>query len=71
MLGEDHRFTTKVLLKDPQTLVLVGGGDVLLGSGKDSTAVSGRAGLETLAAQAAKEILKAQAAGRLGSELVA
>ncbi|MFF5792770.1 D-alanyl-D-alanine carboxypeptidase/D-alanyl-D-alanine-endopeptidase [Paeniglutamicibacter sp. NPDC012692] len=69
VLGEDHRFTTKVLLKDPQTLVLVGGGDVLLGSGKDSTAVSGRAGLETLAAQAAKEILKEQAAGRLGPDL--
>ncbi|MBP2388323.1 D-alanyl-D-alanine carboxypeptidase/D-alanyl-D-alanine endopeptidase [Paeniglutamicibacter kerguelensis] len=69
VLGEDHRFTTKVLLKDPQTLVLVGGGDVLLGSGKDSTAVSGRAGLETLAARAAKEILKAQAAGQLGPDL--
>ena len=70
VLGEGHRFTTRVLLKDPQTLVLVGGGDVLLGSGKDSTAVSGRAGLQSLADEAAKAIHKARAAGLLGPDLV-
>ena len=48
-IGEDHRFTTKAVLKDPNTVVLVGGGDVLLGAGTDSASVSGRAGLGTLA----------------------
>lgn len=69
VLGEDHTFTTKVLLKDPQTLVLVGGGDVLLGAGKDAASVSGRAGLETLAAATAREIRRMHAAGALGPEL--
>lgn len=69
VLGEDHRFSTKVLLKDQKTVVLVGGGDVLLGTGKNSTSVSGRAGLQTLALAAAKEIQAAQATGALGHEL--
>ncbi|MGL3807355.1 D-alanyl-D-alanine carboxypeptidase/D-alanyl-D-alanine endopeptidase [Paeniglutamicibacter sp. R2-26] len=69
VLGEEHQFSTRVLLKDPHTLVLVGGGDVLLGSGKGSATVSGRAGLETLAEETAREILKAQAAGGSGEEL--
>lgn len=69
VLGEEHRFTTKVLLKDPTTLVLVGGGDVLLGTGKGSTSVSGRAGLQTLAEATAKKIVEAQAAGKLSAGL--
>lgn len=69
VLGEDHRFDTNVLLKDPSTLVLQGGGDVLLGSGKGSDAISGRAGLQSLAGAAAKEILAARAEGKLGDVL--
>lgn len=69
ILGEDHKFTTKVMLKDPHTLVLVGGGDVLLGTGTESQAVSGRAGLRTLAQSTAKAILTAQANGEIDKNL--
>ncbi|MBB5512720.1 D-alanyl-D-alanine carboxypeptidase/D-alanyl-D-alanine-endopeptidase (penicillin-binding protein 4) [Neomicrococcus aestuarii] len=44
-----HRFATTTLLGADGTVYLRGGGDVLLGSGENSTAVSGRAGLASLA----------------------
>lgn len=68
-LGEDHRFTTKTLLTGTDTVVLVGGGDVLLGTGKNSGAVSGRASLDTLAQDTAKALEKAQTAGTVGNKL--
>ncbi|WP_411734528.1 D-alanyl-D-alanine carboxypeptidase/D-alanyl-D-alanine-endopeptidase [Paeniglutamicibacter sp.] len=66
VIGEEHRFTTKAVLRDPNTVVLVGGGDVLLGAGTGSEAASGRAGLETLARLAATALLDAHAAGETG-----
>lgn len=69
ILGEEHRFTTKVMLKDANTVVLVGGGDVLLGAGAGSKAISGRAGLGTLAGEAAQAILEAQSAGEIGKNI--
>ncbi|UXM91880.1 D-alanyl-D-alanine carboxypeptidase/D-alanyl-D-alanine-endopeptidase [Paenarthrobacter sp. JL.01a] len=50
-LGPESRFTTRVLGSDkPSTVVLTGGGDVLLGaSGSDRAAVLGHAGLASLA----------------------
>ncbi|EMR00011.1 D-alanyl-D-alanine carboxypeptidase/D-alanyl-D-alanine endopeptidase [Paeniglutamicibacter gangotriensis] len=68
-LGEEHRFTTKTLLTGTDTVVLVGGGDVLLGTGKDSGAVSGRASLDTLAQDTAKALEEAQTAGTVGNKL--
>lgn len=48
-LGADKQFTTRVMLAD-STVYLVGGGDVLLGTGpSDPEAVNGRVGLQTLA----------------------
>ncbi|MEV7662844.1 D-alanyl-D-alanine carboxypeptidase/D-alanyl-D-alanine-endopeptidase [Paenarthrobacter sp. NPDC089316] len=54
-LGPESRFTTRVLGSDnPSTVVLTGGGDVLLGvSASDPSAVLGHAGLATLAAETA------------------
>lgn len=69
VFGEGHRFTTKAVLKDPDTVVLVGGGDVLLGSGTGSASTSGRAGLETLAKRAATSLRQAHAAGETGDAL--
>lgn len=63
VIGEDHRFTTRAVLADPNTVVLVGGGDVLLGAGTGAESASGRAGLETLARRAAKSLVAARAAG--------
>lgn len=55
-LGADAQLPTTVLL-DGDTLVLRGGGDVLLGSGESDPAhPKGYAGLATLAQQAAKEL---------------
>lgn len=68
-LGEDHRFTTQTRLTGTDTVVLVGGGDVLLGTGKNSGAVSGRASLDILAQDTAKALEKAQPAGTVGSKL--
>lgn len=68
-IGENHRFTTKTMLKDPNTVVLVGGGDVLLGTGGDSASVSGRAGLGTLAQRTATALRKARAAGQVGESV--
>ncbi|PVZ60217.1 D-alanyl-D-alanine carboxypeptidase/D-alanyl-D-alanine endopeptidase [Arthrobacter sp. H-02-3] len=51
VMGPDHRFSTRVLAgPTPGSVVLAGGGDVLLGAGEsDPGAVLGRAGLATLA----------------------
>lgn len=50
-LGPDRRFSTRVLAgSTPGTVILTGGGDVLLGAGESATdAVLGHAGLATLA----------------------
>ncbi|GAB2905655.1 D-alanyl-D-alanine carboxypeptidase/D-alanyl-D-alanine endopeptidase [Neomicrococcus lactis] len=56
-----HRFATTTLLGADGTLYLRGGGDVLLGAGENSSRISGRAGLASLAEQTAK-ILKDDAA---------
>lgn len=69
ILGEEHRFITKAMLKDSNTVVLVGGGDSLLGSGADSKAISGRAGLGTLASEAAQAILDAQNTGEIDKNI--
>jgi serine-type D-Ala-D-Ala carboxypeptidase/endopeptidase (penicillin-binding protein 4) len=53
-LGPDTRLATTVVSPRPGELVLVGGGDVLLSSGRgDLTRANGRAGLADLAAQVA------------------
>lgn len=51
VLGPEHRFSTRVVAgPTPGSVVLTGGGDVLLGAGdSDPGAVLGRAGLATLA----------------------
>jgi D-alanyl-D-alanine carboxypeptidase/D-alanyl-D-alanine-endopeptidase (penicillin-binding protein 4) len=64
-LGPGHRFTTSVV-QGPAAgqVVLVGGGDVLLGAGESKMGqVMGRAGLATLAA---KTVQALQAAGTTG-----
>lgn len=68
-IDEDHRFRTATVLKDPNTVVLVGGGDVLLGAGADSGSVSGRAGLGTLAQRTAAALRKARTAGEVGESV--
>lgn len=60
VLGADHTYTTRTLAV-PQgrstTVVLDGGGDVLLGTGQsDQDAVAGRAGLGTLAQRTVEEL---------------
>lgn len=64
-LGPESRFTTRVLASgNPSTVVLTGGGDVLLGeSASDPAAVLGRAGLATLAADTAAALAKAGVEG--------
>ena len=60
VLGPDRRFSTRVLAgPTPGSVVLTGGGDVLLGAGESAPgAVLGRAGLTTLA-KATIDALKA------------
>ncbi|WP_310208611.1 D-alanyl-D-alanine carboxypeptidase/D-alanyl-D-alanine-endopeptidase [Paenarthrobacter nitroguajacolicus] len=64
-LGPESRFTTRVLAgDDPSTVVLTGGGDVLLGaSASDPAAVMGRAGLASLAADTAASLAAAGVKG--------
>jgi len=64
-LGPDTRFTTRVLgSANPSTVVLTGGGDVLLGaSASDPNAVLGRAGLASLAADTATALTAAGVKG--------
>src|SRR5699024_2744184 len=55
-LGAGHRLQTSPL-RDGDTLVLRGGGDVLLGDGaSDPAATVGHAGIKTLAEQTAREL---------------
>lgn len=64
-LGPEARFTTRVLAaEDPSTVVLTGGGDVLLGaSASDPSAVLGRAGLASLASDTAAALAAAGVKG--------
>ncbi|MFJ5957506.1 D-alanyl-D-alanine carboxypeptidase/D-alanyl-D-alanine-endopeptidase [Paenarthrobacter sp. NPDC092416] len=64
-LGPETRFTTRVLAgSDPSTVVLTGGGDVLLGAGASNTAaVAGRAGLASLAKDTAAALASAGVKG--------
>jgi len=64
-LGPDRRFSTRVVAgPTPGTVVLTGGGDVLLGAGESAPdAVLGHAGLATLAQAAVRALQKAGVAG--------
>lgn len=64
-LRPESRFTTRVLSgSDASTVVLTGGGDVLLGGGaSDPAAVMGRAGLANLAADTAASLATAGVKG--------
>ncbi len=64
-LGPDRRFSTTVVAgPTPGSVVLTGGGDVLLGAGKSAPdAVLGRAGLATLAQSTMDALRKAGADG--------
>lgn len=64
-LGPDRRFSTKVVAgSTPGTVVLTGGGDVLLGAGKSAAdAVLGHAGLASLAQSTADALRKAGVSG--------
>ena len=64
-LGPDRRFSTRVVAgPTPGTVVLTGGGDVLLGAGESAPdAVLGHAGLATLAQSTVRALQKAGVAG--------
>ncbi|MFE8885797.1 D-alanyl-D-alanine carboxypeptidase/D-alanyl-D-alanine-endopeptidase [Pseudarthrobacter enclensis] len=66
-LGPDRTFATRVVPgPDANQVVLVGGGDVLLGAGESNpAAVMGRAGLATLAARTVASLQAAGAAGEI------
>jgi len=66
-LGPDHRFATKVLRGPaPGQVVLVGGGDVLLGAGESQPEQTlGHAGLATLAARAVDALRAAGTTGEI------
>ena len=56
-VGGQTRLVTKVVQgASPDEIVLVGGGDMLLGTGRSSSAVAGRAGLADLAASVATKL---------------
>lgn len=56
-VGYDRTLTTTVTQSSPETITLVGGGDMMLAAGAgDPAAVNGHAGLDDLAAQVAKEL---------------
>lgn len=63
----DHRFTTRVVRgKNPKEIVLVGGGDVLLGPGESKPEkVMGHAGLQSLAAETVSALKKAGVQGKV------
>ncbi|WP_454041003.1 D-alanyl-D-alanine carboxypeptidase/D-alanyl-D-alanine endopeptidase [Cellulosimicrobium sp. Marseille-Q8652] len=55
--GPHATLTTRAVLEGQDTVVLVGGGDMMLAAGAgDPTAVNGRAGLADLAAQVSEEL---------------
>lgn len=66
-LGPDHRFSTTVTAGPAAgQVVLVGGGDVLLGAGEsDGEQVMGHGGLATLAAQTVEALQKDGAVGEI------
>jgi serine-type D-Ala-D-Ala carboxypeptidase/endopeptidase (penicillin-binding protein 4) len=66
-LGPEHRFTTKAIAGPAVgQVVLVGGGDVLLGSGEsDGKQVLGHAGLATLAVGTVQALQSAGTAGEI------
>ncbi|MDQ0771075.1 D-alanyl-D-alanine carboxypeptidase/D-alanyl-D-alanine-endopeptidase (penicillin-binding protein 4) [Pseudarthrobacter defluvii] len=66
-LGPDHRFTTKVVQGPaPGQVVLVGGGDVLLGAAESQPEqVMGHAGLATLAAATVHTLQASGATGEI------
>ncbi|MDR6504746.1 D-alanyl-D-alanine carboxypeptidase/D-alanyl-D-alanine-endopeptidase [Arthrobacter oryzae] len=74
-LGPDHRFTTKVIAgTETGSVVLTGGGDVLLGAGESAPDnVMGHAGLATLAQLTIKSLqekgIKGPVQVRLGDSL--
>lgn len=56
-VGGQTRLVTRVVQgASPDEIVLVGGGDMLLGAGRSSSAVAGRAGLADLAASVAAKL---------------
>ena len=67
----ESRFTTRVLAsEDPSTVVLTGGGDVLLGAGaSDPSAVMGHAGLASLAADTAAALTAAGVKGPINVQV--
>lgn len=70
-LGADTRFETAVYAgSTPDTIVLRGGGDVLLTAGEsDEEQVTGRAGLQTLADKTAAALAERGAGGTVGIRL--
>ncbi|MDI3329866.1 MAG: D-alanyl-D-alanine carboxypeptidase/D-alanyl-D-alanine-endopeptidase [Micrococcus sp.] len=70
VLGPDHRYTTAAVAlpghasgEDVTHVVLDAGGDVLLGTGDNAKSTDGRAGLGTLARQAAEELAERGTSG--------
>lgn len=60
VLGTEATLTTSVVQAEPGTVVLVGGGDMMLAAGAgDPAAVNGRAGLADLATEAAAALTAA------------
>ena len=69
-LGPEQTFDTTVVLSDAGTLILVGGGDVLLGTGASRPeATVGHAGVATLATAAAAKLAEAHATGGVDDTL--
>lgn len=71
VLGSDTRFETSVYAGGtPETVVLAGGGDVLLGTGaSDENAVVGHAGLQTLAEETAAALSGRGVSGTVSVQL--
>ncbi|QCB95885.1 D-alanyl-D-alanine carboxypeptidase/D-alanyl-D-alanine-endopeptidase [Arthrobacter sp. PAMC25564] len=71
VLGPDRRFSTKVVAGSaPGSVVLTGGGDVLLGAGESAPdAVLGHAGLATLAKATVQALRHDGAAGTVSVQL--
>jgi serine-type D-Ala-D-Ala carboxypeptidase/endopeptidase (penicillin-binding protein 4) len=69
VLGPDHRYTTEAVAlpsgTDRTALVLDAGGDVMLGTGANAKEANGRAGLATLARQAAQALRDRDATGEV------
>ncbi|GAA4366310.1 D-alanyl-D-alanine carboxypeptidase/D-alanyl-D-alanine endopeptidase [Paeniglutamicibacter cryotolerans] len=69
-LGLEKTFDTSVVMPDAGTLVLVGGGDVLLGTGESRPeSTVGHAGVGTLAKKVAAKLTEAHATGGIDDTL--